>query len=650
MASNLTQSQQLSQIPGSAGQVSVIQDRTPTVGQGLQSLVSAGAKMYDVAGDIYSKNQAQSMVTEEINNIEHAQAIAERKVKDENFVEPDLMPVDAAEFTIIENAVRSGAMSREKARLMASSRLRTRISEEPFFADKLRQAASQVVGFNIMSEPAQQYFASFKTEAQLAANSANSQQQKWWDQAMAEHAGMPDVPVEEIYRQIAQESYAARQKELAASKKAMGLHDDMQEFNEVDTANSAVDFGAVLGNFKRIYEQNGSVDEQAAAQIISQAKAARFAELDQIFQDKTSTEYQRAQQVIEARFNGYAEFVESVGFDNLNQLRIDRVKAANEILGNKMFQMEKFIIQNLGADTFNQTLDMISTINDPSRLEAMFRSSPISGQVAGLMGNQTAVKAFGDQLATVWEKIAAKQPPATTGPNEQTGMTEEDVTNAILQKMFERGGESEVGALEYMEENGLESKPVSMIVQKTPSRATEGSKRYFKTMYTNTLPAYTEQLAGVLANNPDLEWAINDKGQFEIVKPQPSADAIGGRAMREDMRRVQRQMQTYNEAQRFAEHINLYGQGISTGWGSEVDITPPEYRRKIAQIVDKGYSTAATGMINEAFNLMLENNDELGRETWSKLQRIAPQYREFTYEQQKEAVRRANEQGGWRGD
>lgn len=642
MATNLTQSQQLSQIPGSAGQQSVVQDRSPTLGEGLQRLTKAATNAYDAAGTIYAKNRSEEIVNEELGNIEQSIAIAERMRDDEDFVRPDLLPTSDPEFDLIHGAVLNGSMTREKARLIASSRLRTRISEQPFFADKLRQAASEVVGFNIQSEPARQYFASFQTEAQLRSGSAKTQQQKWMDEAQAISVTMPGVPVEEIYRQLAQASYAETRKQFAANRKELGLIDDMEEFNEVNAENSAIDFGSILGNFKQIFEQNGSVDEQAATQILSQAKAARMAELDQIFQDQTSTEYQRAQQAIESRFQNYADFVESVGFDTLNQLRIDRVKRANEILGDKLWPMEKLIVQNLGSDTFTQTLELISSVTDPSRLETVFRSSPITGKVAAILGNKTAMKSFGDQIAEAYGNIAQGNQPQDNTPNQETGMTDTEVTEAILQKMFQDGGSSEEGAVEYMNQNGLNTKAVSMISQKAPGRASEGSKEYFKTMYNSTLPQFTERLGQVLAANPNLEWNINENGEFIIQQPQPNPEARGGRAMQEDIRRVQREMRGYNQAQELATHINLYGQGIAKGWGNVVGTTPAEYRKRVADMADGGFVRQQQIIVNEAVNLVLEGDSEAARIEFDKLQRLDDKYKGFTFEQWQESTRRLN--------
>lgn len=642
---------QLSQIEGSAGRQQVVQANEPNPANLMGSLADTAAKTYDTAGTVYAKNKSEEIVNEELGNVEAAIGMAEDKMQDEDFVQPKNMPVTDDEFTMIEGAVRSGAMTREKARLVASSRLRSRIAEEPFFADKLRQAASNLVGFNIESEPAQQYFASFRTAASMASG-AKTQQQKWWDQAEAESVAL-GVPAEDIYRQIAQESYYTRDKELAIARKEAGLADDVETFGELNAKASAMDFGSILGNMKAIFQENGSVDEQAASQVITQAKAARLAELDQIFDDPTSTEYQRAQQAIESRFQSYTDFVTSVGFDTLNELKIERVKRANEILGNEMFRLEKLIIQNLGSDAFTQTIDLLANTTDPSRLETVFRGSPTMGKIAALAGNQTALKSFGKQLAGIYEKIATGQAIGTQGggdqegaANPETGITDTEAAEGVLAEMMRAGGESEDGALKYMEEQGMQVKPVSMLIQKNPNRATPDSKEYFKTMFNETMPQLSQQLGQVLAENPDLEWTIDDKGMISVTQPQPRTDIQGTRAMNEDMRRVQRQMRGYNAADQLIQHINLYGEGVNKGWGKVVGTTAPELRKTLADTIDKGFVRHKQATMTEAINLVLDRNPEAARTEFEKLQQLDDRYQGYTFEQWQEAMLRKNDLGG----
>lgn len=640
---------QLSPIQGSAGQQQVIQSTQPNPGEALTTLSNTVAKTYDTAGTVYARNKSEEIVSEELGNVETAIALAEDKRKNEDFVRPENLPVSDDEFTMIEGAVRSGAMTQNRARLIASSRLRSRIAEEPFFADKLRQAASSLIGFNIESEQARQYFASFN---QGAGSGAKTQQQKWWDQAQAESVAL-GVPAEDIYRQIAQESYYSRDKDIAVARKEAGIASDVETFGELNSKASAMDFGSILGNMKLAFQENGSVDEQAASQIITQAKAARLAELDQIFDDPTSTEYQRAQSVIETRFQSYSDFVKSVGFDTLNTLKIERVKRANEILGNDMFRLEKFVIQNLGSDAFTQTMDIISSVTDPSRLEAIFRGSPTAGKIAALSGNETALKSFGKQLGDIYMKIARGQQIGTqteTGEggseNSDTGMTDSEVAEGILAEMMRSGGESEDGALKYMEEQGMEIKPVSMLIQKNPNRATESSKEYFKTMFNNTMPQLTQQLGQVLAENPNLEWSIDEKGIISVTQPQPRTDIRGTRAMNEDMRRVQRQMRGYNAANELIQHINLYGEGVNKGWGKVVGTTAPELRKTLADTVDKGFVRYKQATMTEAINLVLDRDTEAARAEFDKIKQLDDRYQGYTFEQWQEAILRKNGLGG----
>ena len=642
MASNFYQSNQLSQIPGSAGQQQVVQDRSPLVGKAISNLANQAVKAYDTAGTIYAKNTAQSLVNEELENIDAAVSLAEKSATDDEFIKPDDMPVSDDEFTMIEQAVRSGAMSREKARLIASSRLRTRISEQPFFADKLRKAASNVVGFNIQSEPAQQYFAAFATEAQLSGG-GQTQQQKWWDQAQAISAAMPGVPVESIYQQIAQESYAETQKNLLESQQSAGAITSQQRFSEINRLNSDIDMGSVLGSAKAIFEQNGSVKEQEFSQIITQVKNTRLAEVDQIFTDHTSTEYQRARQAIEDRFTGISEFVDSVGFDTLNQLGIDRAKRARTMLGDELFAVEKLITENLGTETFGQAMELFSNITDPAQLEPILRSMPTVGKVGAILGNETAVKRFGQQVLGTYKKLATGQ-EVGTDRDPQTGVTEEETANLILREMFGKGGATESQALEIMKEQGMETKPVSMIVQKAPGRATADSREYFKTMYETALPQKTEELGQLLAANPDLEWSIAPNGRVEIQPPRAGDPRGPGGRRLETSERLAGLERAYDQAQELTTHINLYADGIDKGWGTEVKRNAQMHRKNISETLDTGWMRQAEVIGNETRDLIFEGDFAEAERQFGTLQRIDPRWDSISFREFREAMNRLREQ------
>jgi hypothetical protein len=651
MASNFIQSSQLSPIQGSAGQQSVVQNQGPTAGEAINNAINAGAAAFDTAGTIYAKNQAQSLVNDELENVDSAIAIAERKAKDENFVEPTNLPVSGDEFKVIEAAVRSGAMSREKARLVASSRLRTRISEQPFFADKLRQAASNVVGFNIQSEPAQQYFASLPTDAQLAGGGRQTIQQKWMEEAQAIAASMPGVSAESIYRHKAQTEFGKMSKERIIAEREAGLWNDQQAFTRFNQVNSGVRFGNVMGGILQVAEADGSIKMEKAEQVLAQAKALEIQELEQMWTgDQTSTEFQRARQTIEQSYDDIMEVAESVGFDKLQQIKIDRANNAREILGNELFGPIKLLSQNLGSEIAGQAMETFANITDPARLEAMLRSNPALGEAGVILGNETAIKKFGDKVSDVYRSIAMGRPipadgaPGTPGSDAggSGGPSYDAVANTVFAEMFKSGPEGEKAALDYMREQGMQIKPISMLSQKAPGRAHPDSLKYFKTMYDTTLPEITSQFARVVAENPNLEWTINNQGIIELQEPQPVSTGTGGRAMREDIRATQRAQRGYDQARELVDHINLYGEAVDKGWGTVANTNPQLLQRTLSEQVDRGVLQAAQQFNIEGQNLVLEGDIEGARQQFDLMKRADPNYSRWTFEMFQEATRRKN--------
>jgi len=632
------QSSQLSPIQGAAGQQSVVENRGPTVAESIGKVADAGVRAYDAAGTVYAKNKAQSMVNEELENAEAAQAMIEKAEADENFVTPEDKPVSDSEFTMIQGAVRSGGMTREKARLIASSRLRTRIAEAPMFADKLRAAASEVVGFNIQSEPVRQYFAAFQTEAQKnsSASSPQTQQEKWMDRARAIHIGMPDVPVDEIYRNVAKQSYVETQKDLALDQKAKGLASEQDTFAKINQENSNGDFVDILGSLKTAFNRDGSVDAAAAKIHFAEAEAVRMNEIDNIFSDHTSAAYKSAQAAVSSRFKQMEEFVNNAGFDNLQQIGIDRVIRANEVLGNKMFRYEKFVIQNLGAETFNQSLDMIANVQDPSRLQAMFENSPLHGRVGALAGNPTALRMFGQQISGVFKNISQGK-PLSTEKNEETGTSQEELLDTVSSKLVQAGGESEESIIEYLQAQGYESKPVSLLSQKNPNRASPSSKKYFKKMYNDVRPKKMQELGQILATRPDIAWEMGEDGRISIEYTQDKPGGLQG-AFRAIGSALLGNSVEAGRIDNLVEHVNLYADALDRQWGSVVEANHTELRNQMRRYLDEGFTQAVQARHSETANLVMDKNSEDAQESFKKLQSMSDAYKDFTFQQYQDAV------------
>jgi len=633
MAQQFIQPDALSEVQGSAGRVQT-QDigRERLTRNGINSVVKGIGDTLDTAGTVYADNKAKSLVNETIEEVDSAIAAAEKGADIDDM--PDDVKLAQKEWTMVSNAVANGEMSREKARLIASSRLRTRIAEQPLFARKLREAASGVLGFNIESESARQYFASLPSQSSLAEGSQNSYQAKLWDQARAEASAMEGVSAQDVYVQLVQADQVARRKQIIEDEKALGVIDDEEAFTRFNQENSKIAFAGVMGEAAKEFKATGSVDEQVWGQVIEGQKQLELNALTDMWEgDQTSPAFQRAQQVIEDRYAGYTDFVETIGFDTLTELGIKRVENARQVLGNEIFGDIKLIAENLGSEIASQALDLFTNVTDPSRLAVQLKQNPQLGRAGVILGNPTAVKMFGDTVKKVYENMAEKKEPDPSNVDTETGISEEETSDWVMSQNWNKGGESEKTTLEYLVETGKEIKPLSLAVSKAPTRSEPETRDFFKQKYKNDLPRVVDAFSSVVADNPDLEWTLQDDGSIEIVMPSPDPTVTGGAALREDIRRTQRAMATFDEARIASNHINLFSEGIRKGWGTVANTTQSEHINELRQGIEQSFIRHSKRVEIDAQALVLEGALDLAEERFSTMKRLNPNYREFTFEE-----------------
>lgn len=88
--------------------------------------------------------------------------------------EPSVQAVTSSSNKL-QRAVNKGTISREHARLLVSNSVVKAIEEQPFLSRQIRQAASNLLGFDPKSEGVRQFFQSFDTKEELEAQSRASQ-------------------------------------------------------------------------------------------------------------------------------------------------------------------------------------------------------------------------------------------------------------------------------------------------------------------------------------------------------------------------------------------------------------------------------------------------------------------------------------------
>src|SRR5690554_879215 len=606
------QSDALSPIQGSAGQFSPVVNKGPTLAEGIASVTKTVGGLVDTAGNIYGQNRAESLVEEEIEQIDKARAIAESGEFTAGDAVPESLKLDQREWDMLSTAVQSGTMSREKARLIAGSRLRSRIAEEPFFADRMRKAASGVLGFNIESEGARQYFASFPTEGEIGQGGGKTQQDKWWDQAEAISAAN-GIPADKIYKQIAAAEYGKYVMDIAQQERDAGIITDQEAFTTFNREQSKLAFTGIIGAAQQIYQQEGAVKEEQMERIIAESMNSEINQLAQLWKgDQSSSEYQRAAKVIEDRYEGYRTFVKSVGFDALQQIAVDRNARERELFTDKTMTDVKIINEAAGQEGVKAYFNYISPLTNATQKAQMLQRFPLLKRFVDLEG--MTPDAVAERLKDTASRVASKQP---------LKQEDEGFVGAVATDMHNQAEtpEEKTSLFDYLIKEGLKTTGLSIIAGQSPNRTSTENVQSAKRAYQEDIEPLLTQLGreveqwGSDVNRfgmPALEVRLNEAGDIEVFSQRPMSLPQG----------------KLNELKQNVAYINQFNKMHKNGWSEVLGESPETYNIKVQQLLDEGRKMTQNSQFVEEQDLFARavNNgqEDIARNRYEELRKQHP--------------------------
>lgn len=639
----LIQSNSLSPVQGSAGQFSPVVDRSPTMAEGLSNLTNQVGQMIDTAGNVYGQNRAEALVNEEIENIDRARAVAEKGEFTSGDSVPASLKVDQKEWDMISTAVQSGTMSREKARLIASSRLRARIAEEPFFADRMRKAASGILGFNIESEGARQYFASFPTGGQLASGSGSGNDilDDYREQAEAWAAlGVIDDP--QVGMQwLAKRDRVEAENEMAKFQASAGLRNANDMAGTLIRNHNSVAWGGFLGDLKATENETGRpVKPEEFSRVLRTQKQMFKERFDQSWTeaggDLNSEDYNRHLSRINNEYQQMEDFVNEYGIDNVMKMKVDRQEQLFDLMGQQMFPQLTMITRTFGQQVTSDLINM-SAMN-PSKRALLMKQNPELAAAFNLMDQDP--KQFTQRLMDVSTKLLNGEE-----------FTEDDApfVNYAAKELHKNGSQETKGSsIRGLAEQGLDWKGLSLLAESRAYLEPEVNKKYFKTQYEQGLPPAMQQLAVELQANPAINATVDEKGN--VVVSQDSAGGAmpqtGPGGLVQDPQAVQSQIVAFNRAKQLADKVNLFTKGMSRGYDQVVGKSREQHTIDMRNMLNENVTNVQQGAVRQVestFNTQVENGDiDAAQQTYNRLREMNPDLYTMTWEEMlNEAEQRA---------
>lgn len=618
------QSDQMSPIQGTIGNQQIIQDNTPDPARLVGDLVN----VVDTAGTAYGEMKGRSLVNEEIENIERARAEAESGRFTVGDAVPESINMDQKQWDMLAAAVQSGQMTQDRARLIASSRLRSRIAQEPFFADRMRKAASGLLGFNIESEAAQQYFSSFPTRSQLEGNKRLTQQDKWMEQAEAISVAN-GVPVDKVYRQIAAAEYGKTIMDIAQQERDAGMISNQDVFSTYNREQSKIAFTGIVGAAQQIFQEEGAVKEEQMERIIADSMTQELAQLDALWQgDQTSTEFARAQDVIRDRYEGYRTFVNSVGFDTLQEVAINRNKNERTLFSDQTMSDVKIISEVGGQEAVKAYFDSMSPRYNETQRAQLFEQFPILKRLHSLQ-NITPDE-LSQRLNTTSRKILSDEPL-----NEQDREVAAVAASQIMDATDNEDVKTQV--FRKLAKDGKKYAGISIVAKKAPSATSVENVADVKREYEEVIPNLVQTLSR------EVESLVGNANQFGTAVIEMTVDQSGNIQINSS-RPMSLPQGKLNELRNMASQINQFNKAHDNGWSTAFGESKEQYGIKIQQWTEQGKRQAAAQASSQQQDQFVQavvaGAENTARSRYEALQQANPDLYTKPYEVMAEEIRR----------
>lgn len=593
------QANQLSPIQGSAGQFSPVVNQGPTLAEGLASVTNKVGGLIDTAGNIYGQNRAESLVEEEIEQIDRARKIAEEGKFTAGDAVPESLKLDQREWDMLSTAVQSGTMSREKARLIAGSRLRSRIAEEPFFADRMRQAASGVLGFNIESEGARQYFASFPTEADIASGSGNKILDEYRQQAEAWQALGITESVEGGMQFLAKADQLKMQDEVITLQAEAGVRSANDMASTLISNQNSLAWGSFLGDVKATEAETGqAIKPEEFTRKLRNSKQLFKESFDEKWiragGDLNSEDYNRHLARIDAEYQQMEEFANEFGIDNLMKLNVERQERLFDSMGMEMFPQLTLITRTFGQNVASDLINLAAT--NPTKRELLMSQNPELKSAFSLM--QSDPKEFSRKMMGVTTKLINGEE-----------LTDEDTpwVNAAIPALMNGSPETQTATIESLADAGLDWKATSVLSEKSPRQVSQDNQDYFKKQYETAFEPLAQRFAEEIAANPNLTWSVSNDGMLSVSQDSAAGAMAtpGPGGLMQNPQEVQGRIVAFNRAKQLADRMNEFAKGHKKGWSRIVGENLEQFKTRLSIAVEQAKVNADDRITAELSNNFL---------------------------------------------
>lgn len=535
-----------------------------TAESGYGDVVNTFAQGAGIALDKYARDTAESKAQEIVSAAQKGLDESVAQAEDFGSDDPAVMGVHNTARKL-NKAISQGTVTREHARLLVSNSVVKAIEEQPWLSRQIRQAASNLLGFDPKSEAAKQYFGMFNTREELM--SAKKKDKTPYEKTRDDYISVLGDSAET--RELAKTAYMRKlEAERIGEDLALGNAKSEVAYRELSNLDNLEATTNVFGAMKRMSDSGQPFSQALWKQTIDEQAQSSWAAISLALSKSKyppdSTTMAKFKAEHDNRYNSLYGMVGNYGAEVVGAENLKRISLLNELYVNEALPTYKALTDGLGDRTASSLMDIIASADgSPEKQAALIKLNP---------GMATLFESFGGDPKDFKKKVFDSMKRLTDPNYTRETMTPADAAtlDVIATTAADKApAEERESVVEMLSSKGFTNKALSVVFKRPRSAATDKEVQTVKNEW-NTVKATSTN--NILIGLSELAADATKGGvTFKVITDsktgQPNIVAYQGKHLAGG----ERQLVRHPIADQI-EKINKFLRASNNGWATDLGV------------------------------------------------------------------------------
>jgi hypothetical protein len=507
------------------------------------------------------------------------------------------------EFELLKKGVRNGKITQDQANLFTANQITKKIQERPVFAERIREAASRVVGFDPRSLQVRTVLDALGTEPTKAGGAKTFAEKKREEAEF--QAAVLGTTVEEELGKISKGIEASRAAQTAQDDYNIGAI-SLEENLGKQVSNIGVRVLDSIQEQVRISTESGQpIDAVAIAGGIEAAKIQAANNLRAAAGNKaTAPATLKAIQESNKIYDAWQSYADTVGVDNITQAKLERVKRFQDLYGAEAFGQYRVLKNQLGDRAVDRLMDLSIQYSDkPDLFAQRLKLFPKSKEMLDFMNGDTV--AYTKAKFKVMDSMS-KGIPLTPM---QKQMMPEIIDEITRLPNGNRDGQAAESVIKSLGGNG-DAMTSSMLAKVPVIEAGAAGKAELKRAYAEDRGSYINSASQWIAQDPDNNgFTFDGKGNLVLTREGLPSATQGAFDVQ--------------------ERVNIFNNALDRGWGSTLGTSKEKNIQDITNRLRQGIEAAkdsrVAGVLTQVSAKLQAGDEEGAKKLYSQAQKLAPE-------------------------